>query len=624
MSKKNVALVFGITENYVFALANTLIGLKKNNKKFWDDILIYVDKIQDEDKESLNKILPCKIINYEMKDIENSVSKALLAQYSIATFFRFECFNLLNEYKTVIWNDVDILIKGDISKLVDYGKDTGFALTLNTLNLKNEANFNGLLLEYDMFAPLYNAGIMVIHDNLNKYEEMKSWCINKTVELGERLRWGDQAILNILIQEFNIKVDLIDINVYCCHPTHSKYTKAASIIHAYGTDKFWNCQNYKELYPEWLEYNEEWEQISKKHTLLDGPLVSCVMSTYNRYDCLNESVDSILNQTYKNIELIIVLEKSENQNKIESILKKYKDKRIKIIKNEKRLGFAASLNIGIEESKGKYIARMDDDDISLPERFAKQVDFMEKHPEIGISGTAAQTFGKYNNKIDVLTDPEELKTISLIRTPFIHPTVIMRKDLLDKYDLRYSTEFFSEDYELWSRAIDKFPISNIDEVLLMYRSGNGNATDGSNEAKIHNSHKKTMYNEFKNYLQLDLNNNELEVLQDRINSISGCYNEKELIQFRNNVVDKIIARNNKVKYYDPAILSKTLKKENVVNVQSNKQSLLKRGVKKLFFPIYKRLMNRVEDRIVEHDCNIYNYVNNQIDDLKKEYKEKKK
>ena len=69
MSKKNVALVFGITENYVFALANTLIGLKKNNKKFWDDILIYVDKIQDEDKESLNKIIPCKIINYEMKDL---------------------------------------------------------------------------------------------------------------------------------------------------------------------------------------------------------------------------------------------------------------------------------------------------------------------------------------------------------------------------------------------------------------------------------------------------------------------------------------------------------------------------------------------------------------------------
>ena len=349
----------------------------------------------------------------------------------------------------------------------------------------------------------------------------------------------------------------------------------------------------KELEEKLKEKNiENWEEILDKYEkrfnfglesgLSDEEIIRMLGSVDDIIDSYSKKEDRDIDGLKIHVSTVaddVFFERSKDDT-FHVYLENINEDSYKIIKNEKRLGFAASLNIGIEESKGKYIARMDDDDISLPERFAKQVDFMEKHPEIGISGTAAQTFGKYNNKIDVLTDPEELKTISLIRTPFIHPTVIMRKDLLDKYDLRYSTEFFSEDYELWSRAIDKFPISNIDEVLLMYRSGNGNATDGSNEAKIHNSHKKTMYNEFKNYLQLDLNNNELEVLQDRINSISGCYNEKELIQFRNNVVDKIIARNNKVKYYDPAILSKTLKKENVVNVQSNKQSLLKRGVKK--------------------------------------------
>jgi len=619
MEKKNTALVFGITSNYVFALANTLIGLKKNNKKFWDDIIVYVDDIDEGLIMKINKITPCKIIKYEMKNVENRLSSSLLEQYSIATFYRFECFNLLNEYKTVIWNDVDILIKGDISGLVKYGQETGFSLTLNTLGLKNEANFNELILDYDMFAPLYNAGIMVIHDSLINYAEMYSWCINKTIELGKKLRWGDQAILNLLIQEYSITVDLIDIDKYCCHPTHKEYIKGAAIIHAYGVDKFWNCQNYKDTFPEWLENNEDWEKILLDNSVKNEPLVSCIMSTYNRYDYLKEAVDSILNQTYKNIELIIVLEKSENQNKIEDILKKYKDKRIRIIKNDVRIGFAASLNKGIDAAKGKYIARMDDDDISLPTRIEKQVIFMEKNEEIGISGTAAQTFGKYNNPIDVCTIPEELKVLTLVKTPFVHPTVIMRKSLLDKYNLRYDPDFFTEDYELWSRAVEKFPISNINERLLLYRSGVGNATGGSNEKKIHDSHKKTMYNEFKNYLGLNLTNNELEVLQERINSIAGTYNEKELVQFRNNLIDKIISKNSQVKFYNSDVLKLVLSKDNSVQLPY-KQSFIKRCIKKILRPIYVRLMNRVETIVYRHDNDIYNYCDYKIEQLRDDLK----
>ena len=614
--KKNIALVFGITENYIFALANTLIGLKNNNKKFWDDIIIYIDNIKSEDINNINKIIPCKIIKYEMKDIEKSVSSSLLDQYSIATFFRYECFNLLNNYKTVIWNDVDILIKGDISKLSNYGKNSGFALTMNTLNLKNEANFNGLILEYDMFAPLYNAGIMVLHDNLPNYNKMKKWCIDKTVELGKKLRWGDQAILNLLIQEFNVTVDLIDINKYCCHPMHKEYIKDASIIHAYGIDKFWNNYTYKQLFPEWDKNDEEWQEILFAKKLKSNPLVSVIMSTYNRYDYLSEAVESILNQTYKNLELIIVLEKSENQDKIEKILTKYIDKRIKIIKNSKKLGFPASLNIGIDAAKGVYIARMDDDDISLPTRIEKQVIFMEENKDIGISGTAAQTFGIYTNPLNVITDPEELKIICLLKTPFIHPTVIMRKSMLDAYNLRYSTEYFSEDYELWSRAVSKVKFSNIDEKLLLYRSGAGNLTNGDNEAKIHNSHKKTMYNQFKNYFNMELSNNDLEVLQERIGSYANTYNEREFIKLRNRLIDEIIKRNDVIHYCNPKIIRYVLTKNDSVN--EKKQSIFIRIIKKILMPIYNRLMNRVEDIIIRHDNDIYYYVNKKIKELKEE------
>ena len=111
---------------------------------------------------------------------------------------------------------------------------------------------------------------------------------------------------------------------------------------------------------------------------------------------LKESVDSILNQTYKNFELIVILEKSNEQIEIENILNKYNDKRIIIIKNNKKLGLAKSLNIGVDKSKGKYIARMDSDDVSLENRLEIEYNYMEKHNDVDILSTNAEYFGNVN------------------------------------------------------------------------------------------------------------------------------------------------------------------------------------------------------------------------------------
>lgn len=125
------------------------------------------------------------------------------------------------------------------------------------------------------------------------------------------------------------------------------------------------------------------------------PTVSVLMSTYNTpNEWLSESIESILNQTFGDFEFLIVDDCSKTN--IEEIQKKYNDPRIKWIKNEVNMGLTKSLNKLLRMAKGKYIARMDSDDISLAERFQVQVQFMDKHPNVIVSGTYRRAFGNEN------------------------------------------------------------------------------------------------------------------------------------------------------------------------------------------------------------------------------------
>lgn len=590
--KKKIALVFGITSNYTFALANTLIGLKKHNKKFWDDIIVYHDGMDIKDIKNINKILNCNFIKFSDKYCFDNIPAEARDKYSDACFYRYACFDLLNNYEVVIWNDVDILIQNDIKGLLNYAKENGFAATKAIYPFVVENNFYELIDKYKMFVPMYNSGVIVFRDNLNNYENGFNWCIEKTIEYSNILRWPDQGIINLFLQEFNITVDEIDIEKYCCHPALIEKAKSASIIHAYGDQKFWNNVDYKKNYPEWNDNDKEWKRLSENNSLVK-PLVSCIMSTYDRYDYLEDSIDSILNQTYNNIELIVVLEKCKNQNKIEKILKNYSDDRIIIIKNSEKLGFATSLNIAIEKAKGKYIARMDDDDISYLNRFEKQVNFMENNPEIGISGTMAEFFMNGNGIIDVETDPETLKIITLNRTPFCHPSVIFRKEFFDKYNLKYNPEYFTEDYELWSRAIEFFPVSNIKEVLLKYRVNNQSLTSGpKNEIKIHTSHKKIMENQLKKYLKLSVSDNELELFQGRKDIMYGRFNIESITKMKNNLFRKIIKANEQGNFYNQEKLIRILN----VDLRNKRRGfifLVKKIIKKILYPVYSVIVNRL-------------------------------
>jgi len=195
------------------------------------------------------------------------------------------------------------------------------------------------------------------------------------------------------------------------------------------------------------------------------------MSVHNGEHFLEDAIVSILSQTYKNFEFIIINDGSEDESL--AIIEKYKkkDNRIVLINRENK-GLPYSLNEGIRKSSGQYIVRMDADDISLPTRFEKQVDFMEKNKDIGVCGTCFESFG-HNTKVRKIFLPSgdnELKIRLLFSVAFAHPTVVIRKSILDQYDIRYKEQYKSaQDYRLWQDLSPYTSFANIQEVLLRYR-----------------------------------------------------------------------------------------------------------------------------------------------------------
>lgn len=206
--------------------------------------------------------------------------------------------------------------------------------------------------------------------------------------------------------------------------------------------------------------------MNKKTTKL--PQISVVMSVFNGSAYLKEAIESILNQTLENFELVIVDDSSaDSTNKI---LSSFKDKRLKLVKNQTNLGLAKSLNIAINHSKGKYIARMDADDVSLPERLKTQLRYLESNPQIDLCGTWANLIdsrGRVVGEKRYPTSNHDLKSLLKYSQPVIHPTW-MAKSMFFK-DNPYDPKFdYAEDYELISRN-PKIHLANIPEVLFLWR-----------------------------------------------------------------------------------------------------------------------------------------------------------
>lgn len=203
------------------------------------------------------------------------------------------------------------------------------------------------------------------------------------------------------------------------------------------------------------------------------PDVSVLMSVFNTpRSYLSSSIESILNQTLSSFEFLIIDDGSDQETK--ALLKEYaqKDTRIHLITNETNIGLTKSLNLGLKHVRGRYMARMDADDIALPDRLEKQVLFMDRHDDIDVAGSAIQAFPK---KKDIFyeTVPSALRFnfINNYSPLLAHPSVIVRSSLIAKGDYLYREDIrYAQDYALWNDLLTKgYRLSNMDDILLLYR-----------------------------------------------------------------------------------------------------------------------------------------------------------
>lgn len=216
------------------------------------------------------------------------------------------------------------------------------------------------------------------------------------------------------------------------------------------------------------------------------PKVSILMPVYNAERYIAQALESIIYQDYKDWELILINDGSTDRS--DEIIREYEDERIYYINNPQNLKLIKTLNKGIDYCDGDYIARMDADDIMVSDRLKHQVDFMDAHPDYLMCGTNAIVVDSEGNKtgeIKNLTDNDMLQINLLFSVPFIHPTVMVRKEVLqaNRYDEAY---VHIEDYELWCRIAKLGKVANTNKNLLAYRWHNANIS------VIHNQEQKRL------------------------------------------------------------------------------------------------------------------------------------
>ena len=201
------------------------------------------------------------------------------------------------------------------------------------------------------------------------------------------------------------------------------------------------------------------------------PLVSVVIPAYNCADYIGDAINSILSQTYPNVEIIIIDDASTDETL--SIVNNFakKDNRIQVYSNKNNLGIGANRNYGIKLSKGEYICWQDADDISLPLRIEHQVEHLLEHPEVGVVGGYIQFFGPNQKKVvrKYEQDDIDLRAMIFRYNPVAQPASMFRTEVYESVGYYDSNLRVSEDLEMFFRLGEKYKFGNVQEIVLMYR-----------------------------------------------------------------------------------------------------------------------------------------------------------
>ena len=308
------------------------------------------------------------------------------------------------------------------------------------------------------------------------------------------------------------------------------------------------------------------------------------MAVYNGEKYLREAIDSILNQTFTDFEFIIINDGSTDSTK--DIILSYNDKRIKLINNEKNLFLATSLNKGIKLAKGKYIARMDADDISLPERFEIQYKFMEENQDIDICGTWFQMFGDENRIVKHPETNDEIKFAMFNNSALGHPTIIFNSRIKPLFVYEEKQLGF-EDYKLWLNLAISVKISNIQKVLLKYRWHNKNMTQTIIEKNSHLiDNIRIQY--IKEQINVNINKNNAKKILTAINTPWEVNSDILTIDY---YFRQLIENNKSTKIFSQKYIYEKLKTNwQRIIFKQKKQSI--KHLKLLFSPFYKNVSSK--------------------------------
>jgi len=221
---------------------------------------------------------------------------------------------------------------------------------------------------------------------------------------------------------------------------------------------------------------------------MNKPRITVLMPVYNGEKYIGEAIESILNQTFANYEFVIIDDCSTDKSK--KNIQTYHDPRINFISNNENLGLINTLNIGLALAQGEYIARMDQDDISLPQRLEKQLAFLDNHPEIGVCGTGFKTINQKGASTAVTQFPNQSSLLNWqlhFFCPLVHPTVMMKTSLVKKVGGYNKNATYYEDYDLWVRLCSITQLTNLDDILFCLRKHKENTSQTHLSEQTNNS-----------------------------------------------------------------------------------------------------------------------------------------
>lgn len=279
------------------------------------------------------------------------------------------------------------------------------------------------------------------------------------------------------------------------------------------------------------------------------PTLSILMPVYKTATYLQEAIDSMLSQSFSDFELIVLDDCSPDN--AEEILDRYDDPRIVRYIGTQNHGLAHVLNIGMDMARGKYVARMDSDDISLPERFETQIYYLESHPDVDLCSCGMKLFGAKDGTWVRESDPEMVKITALFFSPILHASSVWRKDSFDRCSLRFKQEMVpAEDYDLWCRAlVHGLRMVNLPDCLYLYRIRPDQATENTERtsSKEIDVRKDFLHSVFPSATAADIDSfSKLNALVDpeRFKTLSSC----------------LLATNRQTAFFDEGKLSAQLEK----------------------------------------------------------------